>query len=97
MPSFTIKVELHGAANDSIAYEALHEAMERRHFSRSITLSEILQGLSPAGYTRSSDLLNGPQILKEAQAAATDVWEDFSVTVTQADKPWLEWTLKKIK
>jgi|GEM_PF-4227709 hypothetical protein len=97
MPSFTIRVELHGVDNDSVVYEALHKAMESRHFSRSVTLSEILHHLPSAGYTRSSDFLTGPQVLDDAQAATIDVWEDFSVTVTQTDKPWLQWKLKKIK
>jgi len=95
MPRFTIRVELHGTDQGSKAYDALHEAMRARHFSRSITLNEIMYGFPE--YSRSGDFLSGPQVLRDAQAAASDVWEDFSLAVTQTDKPWLQWNLKKIK
>jgi hypothetical protein len=97
MPRFTIKVALHGADFDSVAYDALHQAMQMQGFSRSITLKEILSGLPSAEYSRSGDSLTGPQVLRDAQAAGNDVWEDFSVAVTQADKPAVQWNVKKIK
>ena len=97
MPSFTIRVKLHGAGYDSEAYDALHEAMEARNFSRSITLDAVTDELAPAQYSQSGDSLTARQVLRDAQTAANDVWKDFSITVTQADKPWLQWSLKKIK
>ena len=97
MPRFTIKVELKGAYFDSVAYDALHQAMQMYGFSRSITLSEIMSGLPSAEYSRSGDSLTGPQVLIDAQAAANDVWEDFSVEVTQTDKPGVQCNVKKLK
>jgi hypothetical protein len=96
MPRFIIRVELHGGAFHSEAYDALHEAMQLRDFSRSITLREIIYELPSAEYSRSGDSLTASQILRDAQAAANDVWEDFSVAVTQTDKPGVQWNVKKI-
>jgi hypothetical protein len=94
---FTVRVELHGAENESETYAALHKAMGKRKFHRSIRQNESTYELPPAEYHRSGDGLTGEDVLEDGKAAAKELWGKFAVLVTVTESPKLHWGLKKIK
>ena len=97
MPRFTVRVELHGAEDEPDVYSELHAAMKGRNFSRTISFGNVRYELPSAEYTRSGDKLSGEQVLEDAKAAASEVWEVFSVFVTMTEADRLRYNLKKVK
>jgi hypothetical protein len=97
MPRFTVRVELHGAENQPAKYTALHEAMGKKGFSRTITFSDTKYELPPAEYNRTPDAaLTVDDVLRDAKAAAATVQKEFSVLVTRTDVARGIWGLKKL-
>lgn len=82
MATFTTRVELHKADNDD--YETLHEAMERRGFSRFITSGDgKTYHLPTAEYDYSGDKSRG-EVLELAKAAASETNKKYAVLVTES-------------
>jgi hypothetical protein len=97
MPRFTVRVELHKAEDEPGIYKKLHTAMEKKGFSRTIVRDKVTLELPTAEYHNEGEKLTGEVILEDAKAAAKTVWEDFSVLVTETEKPKLVWNLKQVK
>lgn len=94
MTAFTVRVELHdGEPSD---YETLHEEMEARGFSRTITSDKgITYHLPEAEYSIDGDLTID-EVLDRAKAAATATRKKFGILVTEATRQ--KWTgLDKVK
>jgi hypothetical protein len=84
MPSFTTRVELHGATDRD--YDTLHGAMEAEGFSRTIKDSEegTWYHLPTAEYDRSGELTRA-DVLASAKRAAAKTNKTFAVLVTQSN------------
>ena len=83
MASFTTRVELHDANDDD--YEKLHEKMEAKGFSRTITSDEgTTYHLPPAEYDYSGDVTRA-QVREKAKSAASLVMSSYSVLVTESN------------
>jgi hypothetical protein len=101
MPRFTVRVELHGAENQPAKYTALHEAMGKKGFRRTISFTgdgdDTKYELPPAEYNRTPDAaLTVANVLEEAKAAASTVQKEFSVLVTQTEVARGIFGLKKV-
>jgi len=84
MAQFTVRVELHGARYDEPAYVALHAAMERVGFSRTIRDAQsgkVFQ-LPPAEYIIVVGHTNRAEICNMAERAAVQTGRGYSVLVT---------------
>jgi hypothetical protein len=82
MASFTTRVELHDAKWSD--YTALHEEMEKRGFSRTITSSDgKIYELPPAEYNYVGAVTRD-SVHEKAKSAARAVKASFSVLVTEA-------------
>ena len=97
MLRFTVRVEFHGTEDDPEGYARLHAAMKKHGFSRTISFGNVRYELPSAEYNRIGDSLTGKAVLEDAKAAAEEVWEDFSILVTQTEESRLRWNLKKAK
>jgi hypothetical protein len=83
MPRFITRVELHAASSDD--YEKLHDAMEKKKFSRTVQASDgATYHLPTAEYFRSGAGLTCEQVRSDAKAAADSVWRSSAVLVTDA-------------
>jgi hypothetical protein len=83
MPRFITRVELHAA--NSGDYEKLHDAMQKKNFSRTITSGNGgTYHLPMAEYYRSGAGLTCDQVRGDAKAAADSVWKSCAVLVTEA-------------
>src|SRR5438128_1328616 len=87
MPTFTVRVELHDAADDD--YETLHSAMERSGFSRQITGSDgDVYHLPTAEYERKGSLTR-QEVLDSANGAASTTGKKHGILVTEsAGRKW---------
>ncbi len=83
MSRFTTRVELYGSPNYE-TYKSLHEAMERKGFSRKIKLGEVIYFLPNAEYTLDGNQTT-VQVLDLAKQAASSVWKDFGAMVTRTE------------
>jgi hypothetical protein len=82
MPAFTTRVELHRATADD--YETLHDAMDKRGFSRLIESEEgISYHLPTAEYDISCDLSRS-DVLELAKAAAAKTNKAAAILVTES-------------
>ena len=88
MAKFTIRVELHDADDDD--YETLHEEMEKRGFSKTITGSDnITYHLPTAEYNRDCDL-SRDQVRDSASVAAKVTGKRHAVLVTESNgRSWV--------
>jgi Endoribonuclease GhoS len=88
MARFTVRVELHSASYSD--YETLHNAMERRGFSRRITSGDgKVYHLPTAEYDRGG-LLTSQEVLDAAKAAAVETGKNYAVLVTEAvSRSWV--------
>jgi hypothetical protein len=89
MPSFTTRVVLHGADGDD--YNDLHEEMEKRGFTRTITSSTgVVYDLPDAEYDYVGNVTRA-QVLERAKAAAAAATEKKrGVLVTEAaGRSWI--------
>jgi len=82
VPSFTTRVELHGA--DWEDYQLLHKKMAAQGFSRTITSDDGKRyNMPPAEYN-----FDGPvdrnQVLAKAKSAASQVKTSFAAFVTES-------------
>jgi hypothetical protein len=88
MALFTTRVELYESATDKSKpeYEALHAAMEKKGFTRTISWEsdKTVYWMPHAEYNLSSDL-TAAEVKDLAVQAATTVWKNFGVLVTKAD------------
>jgi hypothetical protein len=83
MPSFTTRVELHGATERD--YEILHAATQTEGFSRMIKSdSGIWYHLPTAEYDRSGQLTRA-QVPASAKRAASKTNKSFAVLVTESN------------
>jgi hypothetical protein len=94
MAKFTTRVQLNGNPSWD-DYNNLHAAMRRKSFSQAITSDEGVEYHLPhAEYDREANMTRS-QVLAAAKEAATPVWDDFSVLVTESDgRTWHN--LKKV-
>lgn len=82
LATFTTRVELHRAHEDD--YDVLHEAMERRGFSRLITSGDgVTYHLPTAEYDYSGNTTRS-QILQLAKSAASETNKKYAVLVTES-------------
>jgi hypothetical protein len=83
MPSFTTRVELHGATERD--YETLHAAMQAEGFSRTIKADSGTQyHLPTAEYDRSGPFTRA-DVLDSAKRAASKTNKSFAVLVTESN------------
>jgi len=81
MPRFITRVELRGAKSDD--YEKLHNAMEKKRYSRNITSGDgITYHLPLAEYYRYGAGPTRRQVQSDAQEAAATVWKKCYLLVT---------------
>jgi hypothetical protein len=83
MSRFTTRVELYGNPSYEV-YNSLHEAMQKKGFSRKIQLSNVVYWLPNAEYTMDSTQTT-QQVVDLAKSAAASVWQDFGVMVTKTE------------
>jgi hypothetical protein len=82
MAQFTVRVELHRAADAD--YETLHDAMERRGFSRTITSDRAIDYHLPTAEYDIAGEYTRAAILEMAKAAADETNKKYGVLVTEA-------------
>jgi len=83
LETFLVRVELHGSPT-SKDYDKLHAKMEAKGFSRTITGSSGTEYHLPhAEYELEGDFTKS-EVLQKAKDAASQVWSDFGVMVTQS-------------
>jgi hypothetical protein len=83
MPSFVVRVELHGATRDD--YEDLHAAMSGQGFSQRIRAHDgRVFELPPAEYVYDGNLTRA-DVLSRAGAAAKTAKTSFAVLVTESN------------
>lgn len=84
MARFTTRVQLNGEPSWS-DYDNLHAAMRRKNFTQTVTSNDGIEYHLPhAEYNRETNLAIG-QVLDAAEEAATSVWDDFSILVTESN------------
>jgi hypothetical protein len=83
MAQFTVRVELHRADEDD--YETLHDAMERRGFSRLITSDDGEVYHLPWAEYNMQDSVTRAQVLTLAKAAANETGKNYAVLVTESN------------
>lgn len=91
---FTTRVELYGDPSYE-TYKSLHAEMESKGFSRQIKFDKITYWLPNAEYTISKSDATQHQIKDLAVEAASKVWKDFGVLVTQTEVDRGYYNLKK--
>lgn len=82
MSQFTTRVELHEA--DSADYEELHEEMEKRGFTRTVTSSGRITYQLPTAEYDYQGSAGRSEVLRRAKAAAGAVKESYEVLVTKS-------------
>jgi hypothetical protein len=83
MSQFTTRVELHDA--DSSDYEELHEEMEKRGFTRTVTSSDGITYQLPTAEYNYEGSAERSDVLRKAKAAAGAVKESYEVVVTESN------------
>lgn len=84
MFSYLIRVELFGNAS-WLVYQQLHEKLERLGYKRTIVSSDgLIYDLPTATYYKHCPLALA-QIVSEAKLAASTVWADSSVLVSEGN------------
>ena len=87
MPSFTVRVELHGGTADD--YETHHAEMEAEGFSRTIRSDDDIDYHLPTAEYDIRGSLTRDEVLEKAAAAATRTRKTFGVMVTEsAGRKW---------
>lgn len=81
MPQFIVRVELHGA--DEKDYDTLHDAMETRGFSRTISSADAKYHLPSAEY-HLIGAKNQSQVEDLATTGASQTGLKFSIMVIEA-------------
>lgn len=84
MATFTTRVELHHADEDD--YEILHEAMERKGFSRLITSEKGTSYHLPTAEYNYIGSATRDAVLAAAKAAATQTKRKFAVLITESQR-----------
>lgn len=94
MAKFTVRVELHDAESDD--YALLHEEMEKKGFSRTITGGKgVVYHLPTAEYVLDGDFTMD-QVYEKAKLAADQTWEEFGLLVNEVvSRQWVG--LKRVK
>jgi hypothetical protein len=87
MAKFTTRVELYEKSTDKVKpdYEALHAAMEKKGFTRTISWEgeKETYWMPHAEYNYTKDATKD-EVKDLAVQAASTVWKDFGVLVTEA-------------
>lgn len=100
MANFTIRIVLHKDDKnyeplDSETYDVLHQAMEDKGFSRTITGDNGTEyHLPPAEYFKSGNFTI-EQVRTSASNAASNTGKKYSILVTQGRQAWQN--LEKVK
>lgn len=94
MSRFTTRVELYGNPSYE-TYKSLHEAMERKGFSRKVKLGEVTYWLPNAEYTLEGNQTT-VEVLGLAKQAASSVWKDFGSMVTRTEVQREFYNLQKV-
>lgn len=80
---FTVRVDLHGSPTYE-TFRYLHEAMERKGFSRKVLVGAATCYLPNSEYTFNGNC-DTKDVLELAKKAAVSVWKDFGVVVTRTE------------
>ncbi len=88
MPSFTVRVELHGGTADD--YETLHGDMEAEGFSRTIRSDNGIEYHLPTAEYDITGSLGLDDVLERAKTATSRTHDDFGVLVTESNgRKWI--------
>jgi hypothetical protein len=85
---YLVRVELHGANRDD--YEALHEAMSRRGFQRTISSGSGVDYALPTAEYVVATPQSGDEVRSVADVAASQTGKKRAVLVVRYDQSW--WT-----
>ncbi len=96
MSRFTTRVELYGTPSAEV-YEKLHLAMERKGFSRKINPNGLKWFWLPNAEYSKEGSETAKQVLDSANVAATSVWKEFGILVTQTEVGRESYNLKEVK